>query len=407
MNGTDIQISICGSAGDGTIAAGEILRNVMAEIGYRVICFDVYPSEIRGFGKCIARLRISTQQTYSLKEQSDVLVSLNDSHAIAHVGEVREYGAVIYERSSIVDIPEGGHMSAHLAPGHLPYPLSMRDLSEKATGANRSRNIVALGFLAGLFGLPAEAFQRAIVAKFKRKAAAAEANVKAMQAGYDAGAGTFKLDDVRFGPPVATVVPGATVSMINGNAAVVRGCLDAGIANYFGYPITPATSIMERLATEMPKHGARLLQTEDEIAAISGTIGAGEARCPSAADRGRDCGDLGHHWRRIRRRPRRHRHLGAGSGADVGDDRPGRHRRGAGGGLRVAARRAVHRHADQDRAVGPQHRGLWRPWRRTAHRHRADQRRRLLPLCRQGVRDGGGVPDAGHRPARPVSFQPL
>ena len=282
MNGTDIQISICGSAGDGTIAAGEILRNVMAEIGYRVICFDVYPSEIRGFGKCIARLRISTQQTYSLKEQSDVLVSLNDSHAVAHVGEVREYGAVIYERSSIVDIPEGGHMSAHLAPGHLPYPLSMRDLSEKATGANRSRNIVALGFLAGLFGLPAEAFQRAIVAKFKRKAAAAEANVKAMQAGYDAGAGTFKLDDVRFGPPVATVVPGATVSMINGNAAVVRGCLDAGIANYFGYPITPATSIMERLATEMPKHGARLLQTEDEIAAISGTIGAGFAGARAA-----------------------------------------------------------------------------------------------------------------------------
>src|SRR5512143_310260 len=90
MNGTDIQISICGSAGDGTIAAGEILRNVMAEVGYRVICFDVYPSAIRGFGKCIARLRISTQQTYSLKEHSDVLVSLNDSHAIPHVGEVRE-----------------------------------------------------------------------------------------------------------------------------------------------------------------------------------------------------------------------------------------------------------------------------------------------------------------------------
>jgi len=282
MNGTDIQVSICGSAGDGTIAAGEILRNVMAEIGYRVICFDVYPSEIRGFGKCIARLRISTQQAYSLKSRADVMVSLNDSHAIAHVGEVRDYGAVIYERSSIVDIPEGGHISAHLAPGHLPYPVPFREVSEKATGANRSRNIVALGFLAGLYGLPMESFRRAIAAKFGRKADAAEANVKAMQAGYEAGAACFKLDDVSFGPPAATLVPGGTVAMINGNAAVVRGCLEAGIANYFGYPITPATSIMEKLAAEMPKHGARLLQTEDEIAAISATIGAGFAGARAA-----------------------------------------------------------------------------------------------------------------------------
>ena len=52
---TDIQISIVGSAGDGTIAAGEILRGALAGMGYKVISFDVYPPEIRGFGKCIAR----------------------------------------------------------------------------------------------------------------------------------------------------------------------------------------------------------------------------------------------------------------------------------------------------------------------------------------------------------------
>jgi 2-oxoglutarate ferredoxin oxidoreductase subunit alpha len=65
--------------------------------------------------------------------------------------------------------------------------------------------------------------------------------------------------------------------MMTGNAAVVRGCLDAGLDAFFGYPITPATSIMERLATELPLRGGRLLQTEDEISAISATIGAGYA----------------------------------------------------------------------------------------------------------------------------------
>jgi 2-oxoglutarate ferredoxin oxidoreductase subunit alpha len=277
MSGTDIQISICGSAGDGTIAAGDILRQVMAAVGYRVICFDVYPAEIRGFGKCIARLRITDEQAYSLKAKSDVLVSLNDSHAIAHAGDLRDSGAMIYEANSIVAIAEGGHMSAHVQPGQLPYAVPFRELAEKVTGANRARNIVALGFLAGLFGLPVDAFKKAITGKFKSKASIAESSIAAFGAGYEHGRESFKLDDVAFQPPTTTAIPGATIEMINGNAAVVRGALDAGIDCFFGYPITPATTIMERLASEMPKRGARLLQTEDEIAAISATVGAGFA----------------------------------------------------------------------------------------------------------------------------------
>ncbi|MGI9450784.1 MAG: 2-oxoacid:acceptor oxidoreductase family protein, partial [Geminicoccaceae bacterium] len=62
---TDIQIAFCGSAGDGTIAAGDILKQAMAKAGYNVIAFDVYPPEIRGFGKCIARARITSEQVYS------------------------------------------------------------------------------------------------------------------------------------------------------------------------------------------------------------------------------------------------------------------------------------------------------------------------------------------------------
>ena len=279
---TDIQISIVGSAGDGTIAAGDILRNALAGMGYKVISFDVYPPEIRGFGKCIARMRITTEQAYSLKHQSDVLVSLDDSHAIPHAGELRDCGALVYEQKSLVKLPEGGHMSAHVGPGQLPYPVPIRELSEKSTGANRSRNIVVLGFLAGLFNLPAEGFRKAIGKKFRNKAAAAEASEAAFKAGLDYAAKTFKLDDVTFGPPVSSVVAGATVEMINGNAAIARGALDAGIDTFFGYPITPATSIMERLAAEMPRRGGRLLQTEDEISAISAVIGAGFAGARAA-----------------------------------------------------------------------------------------------------------------------------
>ncbi len=282
MNNTDFQIAICGSAGDGTIAAGDVMKRAMARAGFKVIAFDIYPPEIRGFGKCIARIRVTTEQVYSLKHHSDILVSLNDSHAIPHVPEVGRYGAVIYDQSAIAAVAEGEHISGHVQPDHLPYSLPLREISEQTTGSARSRNIVVLGYVAGLYDLPKDAFHDIIQEKFGRKAASiVESNIKAFEAGYALGADTFKLDFIQVGKP-ADKVNGNQVVMMTGNAAVVRGSLDAGLDAYFGYPITPATSIMEMLATELPKRGGRLLQTEDEIAALAATVGAGYAGARAA-----------------------------------------------------------------------------------------------------------------------------
>ncbi len=273
---TDIQIAICGSAGDGTIAAGDILKRAMARAGYRVIAFDAYPAEIRGFGKCVARTRITSEQVYSMKAQSDVLISLDDTHAIAHVSEVRDFGAVVYESRPMALLGEGEHVSAHVRPAQIPYSMAIREASERSTGANRSRNMVAIGFVAGLYRMPLEAFLQAIAAKFAGKpAAVTEMNVAAFETGYEEGSATFRFDFVHVGSPPAR--PGGDMTVMNGNAALVRGALDAGIDAFFGYPITPASTILEGLAREMPRRGKRLVQTEDEIAAIAATMGAGYA----------------------------------------------------------------------------------------------------------------------------------
>ncbi|MEX3009574.1 2-oxoacid:acceptor oxidoreductase subunit alpha [Hoeflea sp. TYP-13] len=272
---TDIQIAICGSAGDGTIAAGDILKQAMAKAGYNVIAFDVYPPEIRGFGKCIARARITSEQVYSLKSESDCLISLNDSHAIPHVSEVCKFGTVIYEDTPVSTVEEGAHVSSHLAPAHLPYGVAFREISERITSSARSRNIVAVGYLAGLYDMPADVFHEVISGKFASKSKELADSVRAaFDAGFQAGVDTFRLHFDRMGAAGGRGKQTDLV-MMSGNAAIVRGCLDAGIDTFFGYPITPATTIMEMLAREMPKRGGRLLQTEDEISAIAATIGAG------------------------------------------------------------------------------------------------------------------------------------
>jgi len=279
---TDVQVAICGSAGDGTIAAGDILKRAMARAGYKVIAFDLYPPEIRGFGKCIARARFTSEPTYSLRSRSDVLVSLDDSHAIPHVSEVSEFGAVLFETTPIRSLHSGEHISGHLGPSLIPYGIPLRELSERATSGGKSRNIVAIGYLAGLFRIPAGVFHDTIGAKFKSKpAVVTESNLAAFDLGYEVGAASLNLTFNGFHAPPKRR-NGADLVMMSGNGAVTLGCLDAGIDTFFGYPITPATSIMERLAVEMPKRGGQVLQTEDEISAIAATIGAGYAGARAA-----------------------------------------------------------------------------------------------------------------------------
>ena len=61
---------------------------------------------------------------------------------------------------------------------------------------------------------------------------------------------------------------------MTGNDALCMGSMAAGCRYYAGYPITPASDIMETLAKAMPKVDGVLMQTEDEIAAITAIIGA-------------------------------------------------------------------------------------------------------------------------------------
>ena len=64
------------------------------------------------------------------------------------------------------------------------------------------------------------------------------------------------------------------VVLMQGNEAIARGALDAGVNFFAGYPITPSTEVAEILSVELPKRGGKLIQMEDEIASISAIIGA-------------------------------------------------------------------------------------------------------------------------------------
>ena len=60
----------------------------------------------------------------------------------------------------------------------------------------------------------------------------------------------------------------------SGNEAAAEGAIAAGCRFYAGYPITPSSELMERMAERLKEVGGAFIQMEDEIASISAVIGA-------------------------------------------------------------------------------------------------------------------------------------
>ncbi len=81
MAKVDITVEVCGMAGDGTIAAGGLLNEAMSLGGFSVLGFDSYPAEIRGFGRCVTRSRIGTEEILALGDETHVLISLDDEQS--------------------------------------------------------------------------------------------------------------------------------------------------------------------------------------------------------------------------------------------------------------------------------------------------------------------------------------
>ncbi|OGP88205.1 MAG: 2-oxoglutarate synthase subunit alpha [Deltaproteobacteria bacterium RBG_16_48_10] len=66
----------------------------------------------------------------------------------------------------------------------------------------------------------------------------------------------------------------AGIHYLSGNEAAAEGAIAAGCRFYSGYPITPSSEIMERMAVRLREVGGVFIQMEDEIASISAVIGA-------------------------------------------------------------------------------------------------------------------------------------
>ncbi len=250
-----------GSAGDGIITLGKTLARAAARAGYHVVTLASFLAEVRG-GQSSLELKIGLGNVLSPGDDPDVLVALNEQ-------ALREVGGRVAPGGLVLG-PAGVAAPTETRPGVRAVALDWEGLSSTATGATRSKNVVAVGALGALLGLDAESVRAVVREAFgKRSAEAGEVNARAVDAG--AAAITAAVPGRAFALPPSG---GGGKLLLSGNQAVALGAIAGGVRFYAGYPITPATEIMEELADHLPRVGGRMLQVEDEIASLAMCIGA-------------------------------------------------------------------------------------------------------------------------------------
>ncbi len=267
-------IEICGMSGDGTIAAGVLLNTALTEAGFSLLAFDSYPAEIRGFGRCVTHTRTGSKEILALSDRTHVLISLDDEQSQSRIPYLEKNAGVLFDNRPPSYVPENHAIPAHVESDANLFGVPFGDLAAEASDSTRGRNLAALGAFSALFGVPPEFFHQAIEKKFAPKGEKVlEANLKCFDAGHRYARKTFK-DRITDTLQQAETITDSEKMLLSGNEAIARGALASKLKLYFGYPITPATPVMEYLAKTLPENGGKVMQMEDEIAAIGAVIGS-------------------------------------------------------------------------------------------------------------------------------------
>lgn len=259
----NLTIRVGGDTGTttGVISTGEMLTMALARSQYDVFTFRTNPAEIKG-GQAMYQVRMGNHPILSQGTNLDILIAYDEECYKAHSKDLKSDGLLVFDSDAFMPT-EGVTAQA--------YGIPMGETALKEAGNKKSKNLVAFGAVAELLRLPMDSVKQVVQEQFKRKPAKViEANLKALEAGWAWALKHSVLKDFQVAPRELKT----TKLVMSGNEAMAAGAIHAGCRYYGGYPITPASEILEFLEVELPKFNGVAIQTEDEIAAITSCIGA-------------------------------------------------------------------------------------------------------------------------------------
>lgn len=296
---TSVSVLFAGDSGDGMQLTGTQFANTVAVYGSDLNTFPNFPSEIRAPAGTISgvsgfQMQFGSKAIYTPGAKFDVMIAMNAAALKANLHNLHHGGIIIADSDGFdaknLRLSGYGEENNPLTNGSLDdyrvfdIPVisltrtALTDTGLSVKNIDRCKNMFVLGVLYWLYSLPIDTTVDMLKSKFKNKMDIAEANIKAVKAGYNFGETTTMFSDFgRFSVAPAGKTPG-TYRRVTGNEASAIGLAAAAkkadLKLFLGsYPITPATEILQTLAN-LKKWGVKTFQAEDEIAGVLTSIGA-------------------------------------------------------------------------------------------------------------------------------------
>ena len=292
----EVVIRFAGDSGDGMQLTGGRFTETTAIVGNDLSTLPDFPAEIRAPAGSLAgvsafQIKFSSRDIHTPGDAPDILVAMNPAALKAHQKEILPGGTIIcntnaftpknlklagYETNPLEDKTLDDHYTVYSVEMSKMVALACEDLGLTPKLVDRTKNFFALGLLFWIYDRPTQPTKDWLAIKFSKKPELVEANVRAMDTGYNYGE-TTEIFTTRYTVDKASLPPG-TYRNVVGNYALSMGLAAAAEKSklnlfYGGYPITPASDILHTLSAW--KHlGIKTFQAEDEIAGITSVLGA-------------------------------------------------------------------------------------------------------------------------------------
>jgi len=293
----ELTIKFAGDSGDGIQLTGQKFAEMASDAGEKVKTMPDFPAEIRSptgtlGGVSGFQIRTGSEGIHTHGDKLDMLVVMNPASLKRNYENVKENGIIIVNQDTFTEsnLEKAEYNLNPLKDGSLAafrvFPVSITKLTMlalKRMGLSRKemdrcKNFFALGLICWLFPRPTSEVELWIKNKFNSRPSLADANMKVFHAGWNYGE-TEELFAINYRiKKSANKEYQEGARFVTGNAAVALGLVKAarkaGIKLFLGgYPITPATEVMQELL-KYQDEDVVVFQAEDEIAAIGSSLGA-------------------------------------------------------------------------------------------------------------------------------------
>lgn len=273
----DFSFVVATENGTGSQTANLTILRALFKMGIPVNGKNIFPSNIQGLPTWY-HIRVSKDGYVARRHTSELLIAFNEATVAEDIKNVPAGGVCLFN-ADWRNVPTREDITLY----SIPVNMFVRETGLKGKLGNYIANMVYVGAVAHLFGIPLDYIEDALRFNFGGRQKLVDSNMAVVRAAYDwSVANIVKVDPYA----VSRMNETSGMIMMTGNEAAALGAIFGGVNFVAWYPITPSTSLVDAINEYLPRFRTdkttgevtcAVIQAEDELAAMGMILGAGWA----------------------------------------------------------------------------------------------------------------------------------